>query len=140
MTTAHDLMIEFPEPLHASTSLRQALEVMLSHHDIRNVPVVDDECQFVGLVSQRELNAALHPLLPSDGCACVAFQASLAAPVAQLMATDVQVVNEDTDVLEISELMVAENVVAVPVVNAHGKYLGMISCVDVMHELALYAA
>lgn len=139
MTNAHDLMIDFQQPLHVSATLRDALDLFITQHDNRHVPVVDDDGQLMGMLSQQELNVALYPLLPVEACACAALRSALALLVADVMATDVNVVDEDADVFELSDLMIEGKIIALPVVDANGKYLGMISYADVLHELAIHA-
>lgn len=54
-----DIMTAKPLSLHQDSTVRQALDMMATHH-FRHVPILNTEGQLVGVVSDRDLRTALN--------------------------------------------------------------------------------
>jgi acetoin utilization protein AcuB len=126
MVTARDLMTASPVVVDRAATIRVALE-RLQSLDVRHLPVVDTEGALIGMVSDRDLRA--HMLAPS-----------LDALVSSIMTTDVISVDLDADAAEIIDLMLDHKIGAVPVIDADGELVGIVSYVDVLRELSGVAA
>ena len=120
MITARELMTESPTVADATATLKSAIE-KLQALDVRHLPVIDNEGQLVGMLSDRDLRSSLFPL---------------DASVSSVMSTDVIAVDLDADVAEIIDLMLDNKIGAVPVLDSDDVLVGIISYVDVLRELS----
>jgi acetoin utilization protein AcuB len=126
MTRAIDVMTERPVtvPTHATvTTAARILEDL----EIRHLPVVDDEGDLVGMISDRDMRGALGA---SDG--------GVPAPstrVGDLMNSDVIDALPDDELVDIAELMVDNRIGAVPIVDERGALVGIVSYVDVLRSI-----
>lgn len=110
-------MTGHPTFIHERARLREAAEVLQSM-DFRHLPVVNDEQEVVGILSDRDLRG-----LATD---------ALEARISTLMSSDVLSVEEEDDVEDVVELMLENKVGAIPVVDGDGALVGIISYVDVL--------
>jgi acetoin utilization protein AcuB len=135
MLTARDLMTEHPATIRPNAKVRRAAEI-LQTLDIRHLPVTDDDGTLVGMLSDRDLRAVCVPYVAGDqyvGTVRTAMDAS----VATLMSADVLSVEAEADAAEIVELMLDNKIGAVPVVDADGALVGIVSYMDVLRALPL---
>jgi acetoin utilization protein AcuB len=121
---AADVMTENPKTILATDPLRDALEI-LQALEIRHLPVVDDDDDLVGMVSDRDL----APLLRT-------YDGASDRKVAQLMSSDVVSVGLDAELREVIETLLEQRIGAVPVVDGDGKIAGIISYVDLLRTYA----
>jgi acetoin utilization protein AcuB len=138
MKKAEDLMTAHPATVLATSPVREAVQ-MLQSLDIRHLPVVDEEGALVGMLSDRDLRALELPTFVGDEYVLTVRKA-LGAPVSSLMTTDVVSVDTEADVAEVIDLMLDNKIGAVPVVDADGELVGIISYVDILRELPIDAA
>ncbi len=110
-------MTKNPTFVREQTKVGDAID-LLHTMEIRHLPVVNDEREVVGMLSDRDLRA-VRP----DG---------MAVKVSSLMSGDVLAVEEEDDVKEVVELMLENKIGAVPVVDGEGVLVGIISYVDVL--------
>lgn len=96
---------------------------------IRHLPVVDDGV-LVGMVSDRDVRLALPSPLTEPDEERVAFLER--TPVSALMQTDVATVGPRDAVEDAAKLMRRMRIGALPVVDAHGALLGILSESDVL--------
>ncbi|MFI5300649.1 MAG: HPP family protein [Polyangiales bacterium] len=121
---AADLMTQNPRTLRVDDSVgeaRRALSVM----DVRHLPIVNDDGEIVGIVSDRDLwgeSLQLPDGMPS------------ASPISSLMTGAVVTVTPETDLVEVIELLLEQRVGAVPVVDADAQVVGVVSYVDVLRS------
>jgi acetoin utilization protein AcuB len=121
---------------------------LLQRRKVRHLPVVDDQGRLVGIVTDRDLRHALiDPRLRRRArrllAPTVATAASLAAtarslaalPVEQVMTRAALTVSPETTLREAALLMHERRVGALPVVEAGGRVVGMLSEVDVVRAL-----
>jgi acetoin utilization protein AcuB len=137
MLTASDLMTEKPVTIRDSETVRRATE-LLQTLDIRHLPVLDDDGNLVGMLSDRDLRGVMVPyVLGSEYIGNV--RAALDAKVATIMNADVLSVEVEADAAEIVDLMLDNKIGAVPVLDGDGSLVGIVSYVDVLRALPLEA-
>jgi len=138
MLTARDLMTESPAVIEVTATLRSAID-RLQALDVRHLPVIDDDGELVGMISDRDLRGiAAPPFVDAETVATI--NRALDASVATIMSSDVIAVDEEADVAEIVDLMLDNKIGAVPVVDADRALVGIVSYVDVLRALPLDAA
>jgi acetoin utilization protein AcuB len=135
MLVASELMTENPQTIRASAKVARAVELLQSL-DIRHLPVVDEDGVLVGMLSDRDLRGLQIPYFVSDEYAGN-LQTALEAKVSSIMSSDVISVDAEADAAEIVDLMLDNKIGAVPVVDADGVLVGIISYIDVLRSLSL---
>ncbi len=131
--TARDLMTPDPITVAPDASISDVWDLM-SEHDIRHVPVVQDGA-LVGMLSSRDLPLSdILRLLSVEGA--VALNREMAKPVSKIMSRDVISVVPDARASDLVRLLLEHKVGAIPVVGAStGKLLGIVSYIDVLRAL-----
>ena len=124
---ASDLMTKNPVTVNSSTSIFEAMELMMDK-DIRHLPVVE-KTELVGVVSDRDLRQFSWSVITEGAGA----KDRLRAPVSDLMSGDVLSVGLEADAAEVIDVFVENRVGAVPVVDeVSSDLVGIISYVDVL--------
>ena len=122
---------------------------ILTEHKISGVPVVDGEGRIVGVVSEGDLiyqDKKLHTPAFLEILGGVIYledptrvgqelMKMTAAKAAEIMTTKVHTVREDTPVTDIATLMIERQVNRVPVLDAAGKIIGIVSRQDIIKSL-----
>lgn len=135
MLTAHDLMTEDPTTISINATVRQAVS-LLQTLNVRHLPVVDEEGALVGMLSDRDVRAlSLPEFVGTEYIGKI--QTAMHAPVSSVMSGDVISVDVEADAAEIVDLMLDQGIGAVPVVDADGTLVGIISYVDILRVLPL---
>ncbi len=96
---------------------REAMDLLQSM-EIRHLPVVNDEREIVGMLSDRDLRE-------------VRGDAAL-GKVTDIMSSNVFSLEEEDDIEDAVELMLENKIGAVPVVDGDGALVGIISYVDLL--------
>jgi acetoin utilization protein AcuB len=96
---------------------------------VPQVPVVNDQQQLLGLVSDQDLSP---PPPDATGDASAPRPDTL---VAGLMTRKALFVDEDDDLGAVVDLMLESNVFVVPVVDPNVKVVGIVSYLDVLRNL-----
>lgn len=118
------------------TPVRELLE-MVSVHRLRAVPVVGEEREVLGMVTDRDL---LRHLLPSalrggDGIQRDAGAAPLEdLRVRDVMSRSVMCISEDQALAEVATIMISKDVERLPVVS-EGKLTGFLTRGDILRKL-----
>jgi CBS domain-containing protein/rubredoxin len=115
--TAGDVMTPEPLTFTADTTVHEAAAV-LSEHRISGAPVVNDKGKIIGIVSEYDLIARTG------------------VTVRDVMTRDVITVPETATVDRVRAQLVTQRLKRVPVVDAQGKLVGLISRADLVRELA----
>jgi len=92
---------------------------------VGSVVVLDDEGKPIGIVTERDMVYVVARALPPD------------TPVWMVMTENPVVINENALVTEAVEKMRLQNVRHLPVVNAEGKLVGMVSFRDIIDFVAV---
>lgn len=109
------------------------------------LPVVDGERRVIGVISESDILKALRPGehggFMSLVAACLAKPDCLAAPlrkqnVQSLMSTPAVTIGPDDDAEAMAELMAREKVNRLPVVDAEGRLVGLVTRGDLMAALS----
>jgi len=130
---ARDIMTPHPVTVGTDVSAREAA-AMLEEHRITSMPVVDDDGQVIGIVSEVDL---LRERLPHDPRSSV--QPRIDAPdppktVAEVMSDMVICLSADADAADLAEAMVESHVRAIPIL-AGSELVGIVSRRDLLRTL-----
>lgn len=110
----------------------------MEEFDLRHLPVVDGE-RLVGLVSQTDvLRLAMSSLSRDSIHTAVDKSHREETFVASVMTRDVAVAHPDLPIPEAARRMVERKVGCLPVVDASGKLLGIVTEHDMLRELATH--
>jgi CBS domain-containing membrane protein len=132
----HELMTEAPVSVGPDDNLQQVRELM-DAHDIRHLPVVDDDGSVVGLVSQRDF--IRFALAPAEGLTLSAQEDVLrAVTVGTVMTTDVATVEPDAEVSVAGQIMLDNKYGCLPVVEDL-RLTGILTEADFVRYLAAVA-
>lgn len=128
--TAQEIMTRDPVTVPPQATIGQVMGV-LQELDVRHVPVVQGQRELVGIVSDRDLRGLPLPdLLGSKG------QTQLDTPISRVMSGDLITIDPETELPEVIDLLVEHKVGALPVVDAEGSLVGIVSYVDVLRAVA----
>lgn len=122
---------------------------LVVEHKISGVPVVDAAGKLVGIVTEGDLlHKEVAPRLPDVINILGAiiyfhgvkryhedFKKLMAGTAQELMTAEVITVGPEADADAVGELMISRNIKRVPVINAEGKLLGIISRADIVKML-----
>jgi acetoin utilization protein AcuB len=100
-------------------------QALMNQNKIRHLPILDDNGQLVGLVTQR----ALLKALPSDTSSFSRFEVSYVLAkikVRDVMVTRVLTIHEDTSIEEAARIMADERIGCLPVLR-DGRLVGIIT-------------
>ena len=112
---AENGMIYDPVTISVNATVKDALSLMSEYH-IGGIPVVDDEKKLVGIVTNRDLR----------------FETSMDKPVSQVMTSENLVVTTQQTDMELATKILQENKIEkLPVVDANGKLVGLITYKDI---------
>ena len=114
MTPARSSMSRLP-----MRQTRQQAARLLSQHRISGLPVVNNENVVVGVVTE-------YDIIGKEG-----------QTVGEIMTRGVVSVTPDTDLEEVSYLLVHERIKRVPVLN-QGRLVGIVSRADLVREVAMH--
>jgi CBS domain-containing protein len=123
-----------PVAAAADTSLLDAAALM-SDRDVRHLPVVTEDGRVVGILSDRDVRAAVgdpRRLLEDPG----ALAKARALKVGQVMSRTVIAAHEDEPLATATAHFVQERIGALPVVNEQRRLVGILSYLDVLYGLS----
>ncbi len=132
-----DVMSRRAVTVRADTSLKEAT-VLLDARSLTTLPVVDSEARPVGVVSEADLIAGMVPrdtrlhMVPG----ATEMHTLPPATVGEVMNRHPMTVSEETDLAEAADLMTTTGVKSLPVLNGHGRVVGVISRRDIIRLLA----
>lgn len=137
----HDCMKTRVFTIGSGASVREAVDLFLEHR-IGLLPVLDDAGRPVGMLSLRDVIALVLPsfvnliddldFVPDFGAVELALpdDATLSHPVSELMRPGVTV-QADCGLLRALSLMLHNDLIDLPVVDAQGRLIGIASRVDI---------
>lgn len=131
--------------VHPDDSVEKVAELLLKHH-ISGLPVLDDAGKLVGVVTEgdlvirrKQVRAPLHVVILDSLIYLERPQRFLeeikraaALRVGELMSTKLHTVGPGAPVESVATKMVERRINRVPVVDADGKLLGIISRQDII--------
>lgn len=93
---------------------------LLAHHGITALPVLDPQARLIGVLSEVDL---------------LGDRARPAAPIRDVMSTQLIVVHPETEVAELTRIFTTTVAKSVPVVDASDQVVGVVSRSDVVRAL-----
>lgn len=146
--TAADIMPREVPPVEPTTSVAQVLRV-LSGSDVAGVAVVEND-QIVGIITesdivQREADVEAPTPVPFLDAIFVAdagrpyeeeVRRALAIDARMLMSSPVTSIRSDATLREIATVMIDLDKHTLPVVDAQGRYMGIVSRRDLVRVIA----
>jgi len=142
--TVGDVMTREVVTVRPETPMRELVEDLVNRR-FRAVPVVDEEGHVVGIVTNGDLvrrgglPVRLELLQTFDTPALHAQLARLAEPhreVGEVMTSPVVTVRPEVDVRQAAALMIRRRLKRLPVVDAAGRLVGIVSRVDLLRTVA----
>ncbi len=113
------VMTRHPRVCRPGASLRDAARLMLEE-DVGEIPVVDEARQVVGVITDRDIVVR-----------CVASGINpLEATVDTCMTAPALTIGDDASLEDCADLMVAQQIRRVPVVDADGAICGIVAQAD----------
>ncbi len=103
-------------------------------HDCRHLPIVSDQGELIGIVSDRDVRDQLTSET-AVGYDYLSEEAIMNTPVLDIMSTKLITVTPDTHLIQIIDLILEHGIGAVPVVREGSRKIeGMISYIDILRE------
>jgi acetoin utilization protein AcuB len=126
-------MTENPATLTAQATIAEAWDLM-RELEIRHVPVIQGGA-LVGMLSDRDLaRVGIGSLLMAEGAGGAGQD--LGTSIGGLMSTDVIVVQPETELSDVIDLLVESRVGALPVVDPDTRaVVGIVSYIDVLRAI-----
>ncbi len=132
--SVRDLMTEKIFALRADDDI-QMLRDLMDERNVRHVPVVDEDRNLVGLVSQRDLLRNIYPSV-SDLPVGTEHEVLKRVKVSAIMTTDVETVEPEDDLAVAAQIMLDNKYGCVPVVVDGGRVEGILTEADFVRYLA----
>lgn len=131
--TAQEMMTPDPYVVTVDARLLAAMELM-REHDIRQLPVVDQDGRLVGIVSDRDLRQAISPHLYTES---ETGQDVLDAyeTVGEVMVGEPVTVMPDDRLEEVVDILLSTKVGGLPVVDLENAPIGIVTYLDVLAVL-----
>ena len=137
---AADVMTRDVASVLEGTPLKDVAQIMAERR-VSGVPVISSEGRVTGMISEKDFLATM-----AGGRAetfmevitqCLRGGACLAAPIRAKFAKDIMtspaiIVNEQTPILEVAEMLTIKEINRVPVVDKDARMVGIISRADVV--------
>lgn len=129
----HEMMTPNPITVSPKATLAEVWDLM-REMEIRHVPVVESGA-LVGMLSDRDLaRLDLTRVLAAEGAG--ALRRELSTPIADVMSGDVIVVEPETGLDDVLDLLIEHKVGALPVVEPDTReVVGILSYIDVLRAL-----
>jgi CBS domain-containing protein len=130
---AEDVMTRNPVTMDITGTVQDAADLMFAA-EVRHIPVVEHGT-LVGMISDRDLRSYMLPrserIFRADE-----EHGRMAVSVSAVMPSDVVTVRPDTPVAELLDILLEENIGAVPVLAPDtGDLVGMVSYIDVLRAV-----
>jgi CBS domain-containing protein len=143
---ARDVMVSPVITVSGDSTVRDLAKLLLVNR-ISAVPVVDPAGRVVGIVSEADLihraeTGTERPsswwlaLLSGESALAAEYVQSHALKVKDVMATDVQTAQPDTPLVEIADMFEEKHIKRVPIVNAAGELVGIVSRANIIQGVA----
>jgi CBS domain-containing protein len=118
-----DLMLKDVVTTYGNVSVKEAIELLFKRH-IGAILVVDEDQKCVGIFTER------------DAIRIVAQNVPLDARLEKVMTKNPFAVNEDSNFEEAKSILLSHKIRHLPVTDANGKLVGLISVRNILDELS----
>lgn len=143
---ARDVMVSPVITVNEDSTVRELAALLLANR-ISAVPVVNSSGKVVGIVSEADLihrseagterpSSWWLSLISGDRALAAEYVQSHAWKVKDVMTTEVQTAQPDTPLHEIADMFEAKHVKRVPIVNAAGDLVGIVSRANIIQAIA----
>lgn len=134
MIKVEELMKRDVHSIHMDTLLGEAME-LCSDRKIRHLPVLDDNEELVGLITDRDLRYYISPRIGtlSENSA---DRETLMRRVHLVMVRNVIATSPDTPLKEAARLMRDHRVGCLPVIDADRRVVGLLTTSDILRYIA----
>lgn len=143
---ARDVMVSPVITVGKNSTVRDVAKLLLANR-ISAVPVVDSRGKVVGIVSEADLMHRAEAgterpsswwlsLISGESALAAEYVQSHAMKVKDVMTTDVQTAQPDTPLVEIADLFEEKHIKRVPIVNAAGDLVGIVSRANIIQAIA----
>lgn len=134
LPSVEDVMTRNVVTITDTAPIADALEI-LSRQEIRHLPVVDDDGEVVGMLSDRDLRDIGVPLVVDED-RLTRLRARLATPVSELMSANVISLEPSDGLSDAVDRMLGERIGAIPVIDPDtNELVGIVSYVDLLRVL-----
>lgn len=126
--TVRDWMTTNPITIHPQQTLPQAYTLM-KNHNVRRLPVVEED-RLIGIVTFGDIREAQ----PSDASALSSHEASYLVElmsIDSIMTPDPFTIQADEPISEAARQMLEHKIGGIPVVDAEGNLIGIITETDI---------
>ncbi|MBT3197225.1 MAG: CBS domain-containing protein [Gammaproteobacteria bacterium] len=124
MTKVYEIMTSDPVVVHEDASLFEA-RCLMGSHQVRHLPVTNSDGAMVGLFTQRDLLACTVSIL-ADVDQETQDELERGIPVLEVMTTSLEMVYEDSDVVEVADHFLKHSYSCLPVLE-DGRLVGIIT-------------
>jgi len=140
--TAKDVMTREVVFVKTDTPVEEAAEI-LDRHNISGVPVIRDDLNIVGVISEKDFlfhlgakeNTSFMGIiancLKKSGCIALSMIKQTAADI---MTSPAVTVSEQTPVSEIADIFKEKNINRTPVAGRDGKLIGIVTRTDIVRS------
>jgi acetoin utilization protein AcuB len=132
--STHEIMSAKLVTIHYQAPVTDAYRLM-KERNIRHLPVVDDEGQVVGLMSDRDVQRAMKPKKGVRLEESLSYEFDPQFEVKDFMSWPVRSVEESVHVVEVAQRMLSEKVSAFLVMSAHRHPVGIVTTDDLLRLL-----
>lgn len=127
MQTVMDLMTTNLMTLNGNASLTDAKNLM-QEQNIRNLPIVDDDGKWIGMLTQKEYLRHAFYLVSTFGAKLLAKK-ELDTAVSAIVNTDMVSLEKHTPLQEAADLFIEHKYVCLPIVD-QGVLVGILTPID----------
>ena len=130
-----DIMSLDPVTADESATVREAIELLFTLQ-IRHLPITSDG-RLLGMVSDRDVRQLTVPISWNESIIAEdsVYADLLEQSVTAVMSGGILAVGPDTQVTAVIDIVCEQRVGALPVVDARGAVVGMVSYVDLLRAL-----
>lgn len=139
--TADMIMARNLVTMMAHQTLAEAIEV-LQEHELRHVPIVDEENHLIGIISDRDILRNLPYVCRNHLQSSTKFRedlfrmegskAVLSQPIETLMTTKLVTIEQNCPLVEAALILMKKKFGVLPVVDSERKLQGIVSVVDLL--------
>ena len=118
-----DLMLKDVVTTKGNVPAKEAIELLFKRH-IGCIVVINDEEQCIGIFTERDVIRVVAQNMPLD------------APIEKIMTKNPCTINEDSIFQEAKSIIISAKIRHLPVIDANGKLIGLISVRHILDELS----
>lgn len=122
------IMTKEVETLSPTDTIETAIKLM-DERNIRHLPLVNDEQEIIGIVTERDIKEAAPSILEVEK-----IHTTLEFPLSSIMTTNIITGHPLDFVEEVAVLFYHHKIGCLPIVNA-GKLVGIITGTDLLHTM-----